>query len=180
MLNITLSSREKKLLLATLSIFFLAIFYLFILEPQIKKIAKGKRELKKLGLELKKNLRICQTRSVIEKNYLELRKKVVAQAPREEELSQLLSSLENSAQEAKILPLSIEPSPIKEYEFYRKLTVEMALQGDLASLTKFFYHLQYSPYRFIVDKLLIISGEEKSKLLKVQLSLSILLSGGKT
>ncbi len=174
-----MSNREKKLLIATMAITTLVIFFSFVLEPQIKKIIAEKKELRKLALELEKNLQICQSKPSIEQTYLELRKKVIARAPREEELSQLLSEIENLTKSAKILPINIEPLPIKEYEFYRKLTVEMALQGDLASLTKFLYNLQYSSHRFIIDKIIISSSGEKSKLLKVQLSLSILLSGEK-
>ena len=177
MLNLTLSRREKKLLIATLVTAFLVIFYLFILEPQIKKLSEEKKEISKLTLQEKKFLQISQTKGTIEKKYLELRKKIIAQAPREEELSKLLSELEDFAKAAKILPVSIEPLPIKEYELYRKLSVEMAVQGDIASLTKFLYNLQCSPDRFIIDKLLVRAVSEKSKLLSARLSISILLSG---
>ena len=177
MLNLTLSHREKKLFATTLAIAFLVVFYLFILEPQIKKLSEREREINKLTLQEKKFLQINQTKDAIEKKYLGLRKKIIAQAPREEELSKLLSELENSTKAAKILPISIEPLPIKGYELYRKLSVEMALQGDIASLTKFLYNLQCSPDRFIIDKLLVRAASEKSKLLSVKLSISILLSG---
>lgn len=180
MLNLTLSHREKKLLTATLAIVFMVIFYLFILEPQIKKLSEGRREINKLSIREKKFLQTNQTKGAVEKKYLELRKKIIAQAPREEELSKLLSELENSTKAAKILPISIEPLPIKEYELYRKLSVEMTLQGDIASLVKFLYNLQCSSERFIIDKLLVRAASEKSKLLSVKLSISILLSGKDT
>ena len=177
--NIALSEREKRLAVITAVIIILTVFFSFILEPQIKKISKAKKELKKISFQLEKNLEICRQKKFIEEKHLLLRKEIIAQAPPEEELSELLSELQGFARTSKIIPISIEPLPIKKYDFFRELTIEMSSQGELAGLTAFLYKLKHSSHRFIVNKFLLSAPSERSKLLKMQISLSILLSGEK-
>jgi Tfp pilus assembly protein PilO len=133
-----------------------SLAYNFILEPLGKRWTALNNEIRIMQLKLKKSTQTLKRRIEIMERYENISSYVgKTRGSDEEEITILLSELERLASTSSARITDIKPRPPKLHEYYKKYSIEVESEGDIATLTKFIYEIQNSPQLLSIEKVSI-------------------------
>jgi Tfp pilus assembly protein PilO len=130
-----------------------SLFYSFILEPLATRWLSLNNEIRIMQLKLKKSTQTLKRRIEIMDRYENIAAYVgKPRGSDEEEMTVLLSELERLASASSARITDIKPRPPKQLDYYKKYTIEVESEGDMATLTKFIYEIQNSSQLLSIEK----------------------------
>ncbi len=166
-----LSSREKKILYAALTVILLAGAYHGILRPLNEKIAVLDDEIFSTEMKLRKaKVYLRQKDQILEesKKYPNLAQ--LDAGTDEEETARILSLIEVSARKYGVSLSDVKPNPIKTDKWTKRFEVELNGECTLEQLTLFVFELEHSAQMLKVEQVSSAPKEEKSPVLRSQMT----------
>jgi len=171
-----LSKREKSILLGCAAVVVVSILYNLIFEPLVKTWSNLNKQIKGSKLKLKKGKQIVRRSTEIAAHY----DKIASFIPQgkgsdEEEITNLLSEIEQLARSAGSRITDIKPRKVKDTGYYKRYIVEVESEGDINGFTKFIYEIQNSSQLLKVEKLSIGMTRASGGVLKANMVISKIL-----
>ncbi len=161
MISFNLSSREKRIALATVIVVGSALLYKFLVQPIAHRwFHSGRITTEEKGnlLRLRYALEIQED---VEKNYQTYKKAILAQGSDEEELARFLREIENISKPLDVGIVSMKPLPIMDKGLYKRYTIQVEAEADILNLGRFLYEIKTSPFLIKVRRIQInAKGEE--------------------
>jgi len=154
-LKSSVSSREKKLAVATFALASFGLCFVFVVEPLYKSYKALNQEIKEKQLRLAKNQRLMREKDAITKEFQKYSELITTKKSHEEEMALVLSEIEKTGKAAQMYLSDVKPQRIKDMDFYRELLVEIKFQANMQCITKFIYNLQNSASLLKVKRLQI-------------------------
>lgn len=166
-----LSAREKKILYLTLTVLLIAGGYHGVWRPLQAKIVSMDDEIFSMEMQLRKA-----------KTYLRQKDQIIEEAAKypnlsqleggtdEEETARILSLVEQAARKNGMSISDVKPNPIKSDKWMKRFEVELNGESTLEQLTQFVYELEHSPQMLKVEEISSAPKEEKSPVLRSQMT----------
>lgn len=163
-----LSKREKRISLLTGGVILFALLYNFLFEPMVKIWVDLDKQILTKEIRLKKNLQTISQREIIESKYARYVGliPVGGESPDEKRAAELLSEIERIASDAAVRINEMKPRQVKDFESYRKFTIELETEASIADLLRFIYDLESQPRFLKVEKLRLNAKDTQSHILK--------------
>lgn len=160
------SKRERFLFIFTICVVLSVGLYIFILEPVYKKWAQVGVEFESANVRLFKNLKLLTDKEDIEKEYDRYKDYIQKGGPGEEEAASILKEIETIALNSGVKITSIKPKGMKQFQSYRKFSVELVSEGKIGQFLKFIYDLEGSKKLLKVERLVLSLKGAQSDFLK--------------
>lgn len=171
----SLTSREKKIFFLCLIVIGFYIVYSF----GYQKIKEGITAQQEVFLENEKTLRryaqIVRSEKTIEQKFAHYAKILEQKGSDEQEMTRVLSDIEETANKVDIRISNMEPGKIKKGDFYNYFSVDIQAEGPLKKICELLYVLEGKPNYFYVDEIRIEKYAARADTLKCRLVVSRLL-----
>jgi len=153
-----LSSREKRLLVSVIILFYFLGTYVLLLEPARKKYRQVTQEIALKEAGLRKALLIIDRKREIENQLQKYAGAIQMTGSAEEEIAKLLTDIEILS--ANLVSFtSVKPRAVRDLGFYKQLVVEVECETDIMALTKFIYQIEHSNKMLEILRLRIEASE---------------------
>ncbi|MCK9216713.1 MAG: LysM peptidoglycan-binding domain-containing protein [Firmicutes bacterium] len=175
-LKISMSKKEKNLLILLLSAIFIFLVFKFVIDPQTKTLARLEEEKVALSKESLKNNKIMAKNDSVRKQWTELNKDIQALSNKyysHMEQSVIMQELNAIIDESDLdIPSISFSNPellnIDEYET-ESMLISLPFRGDYKGLNEFLSKLRENPKKILVKQLSLSKGNED--LLEGQISI---------
>lgn len=164
-----LSSREKRLLIVTMGIFFVVGTYVYLIEPLWNYWIGLDAEIIQYQDKLRRAQSILRREKFIVKTYKKYEKKLKIEGSDQTKTARILKEIETTARNNQFNINDIKPQSIRDREFYKFYLIELEAEADVMSLAKFIYDLQISQQSLRVSRLQLAVSSSKPHLLKVDM-----------
>lgn len=171
-----MSKREKSVLLGCVGIVVVSVLYSLVLEPLVKTWSDLGKQIKASSIRLKKSKQIVRRSKEIAAHYERIASFIPqGKGSKEEEITNLLSEIEQLARSAGSRITDIKPRKVKDTGYYKRYIVEVESEGDIGGFTKFIYEIQNSSQLLKVEKLSIGMTRASGGVLKANMVISKIL-----
>lgn len=156
----------------------IVLFYVsdqFIIRALWDRFQRVNRAIKVGEKQLGHDLRNVHQKEQISKEYEKYVQYIQRSGSDEEEVAKILGEIESLARQSQIYLVDMKPQTPKEVDFYKGYAVEIAAEGEMASLTTFLYQLNTSPQLLRVEKLRLNSKKKGDKTLKSSMLITKIL-----
>ncbi|MFH1753701.1 MAG: type 4a pilus biogenesis protein PilO [Candidatus Omnitrophota bacterium] len=166
------SSRERMLIISTVTITVATLVYVFVIEPVIGAYSKINRQIISSTLKMEKGSRLLKRAHEINAEYAKYAELIKPSQSDEEEIASMLKVIEVLARENQIYIRNIRPEPVKMVDFYKEYIFELTTDASITDLGKFIYDIQTSGNLLRVKRLTLSSGSKGRDSLKAVLEIS--------
>lgn len=170
-----LTKREKRLLWTTGGIIFVAIGYVYLIEPGWNFVNRLNNELVAKKIEVLKSRRIISQKDKIDTLYQKLVREMEIKGSLEEEMAVTLREIELLSKKSNLELIDIKPKLIKDMDFYKRLVIVIEAEGKIDQITKFIYELASSTQLLKVSSLRLTAKSGTNGVLISQLVISRIL-----
>lgn len=156
----------------------IVVFYVsdqFIIQSLWGQLQRINRAIKIGEKQLGHDLRNVHQKEQISKEYEKYVQYIQRSGSDEEEVAKILGEIESLARQSQIYLVDMKPQTPKEVDFYKEYTVEIAAEGEMASLTTFLYQINTSSQLLRVEKLRLNSKKKGDKTLKSSMLITKIL-----
>ena len=167
-----LTLREQQILAIA---FFVAFAYFnvhFIFRPLKEKITALENNIRSTQKRFLKNKRIIKKEEAVESEYAKHALSLKQKASDEQEMASILSEVEAVANQLNMRIADMKPNKVKRVDFYNSFSVNLTIEGELATTTHFLYALQNTPHLFKVDEIYFERSSFRASELRCRLILS--------
>ena len=168
----SLSLREKKLTILTVTVIGCAILYALVLEPAVKHYVDLDRQLTRKKLQVVKSRWLYRQRDLFETEYAKYVEYTKSSASEEEKTISILKEIENLARTNRVYIKNIKPAEVKRFGFYEKYTFNLSTEAEAEELLSFMYSLQTSKQLLKVERFTLSSKRAQPKVLKGNLKIT--------
>jgi len=169
------SKREKKIFIFCILMVLIYIGYRFIFIEMQEEEAFWKAKVLNAERKVEKSLNVLNKESSINARYEEYLKLLEQKTSDTQQMASILSEIESIAGEIKLKIEDMKPKKIKKQDFYNHFSVNIRIQGEMGTITKFLYALQTKPHLFHIDELRLEKRSARVKEIKCELVASRLL-----
>ncbi len=171
-----LSKRERIILHICIFAIVLTSLYVFALEPIKMKMKALNEELYGKRMLLEKSRDILSQKDVLESTYAQYENKIKSNDTAQKRLATFAMEIESLAKQSGIQKISgINPLPVRNFDIYNELSVQMSTTCTITSLNMLLYKMYSSDSIYNVEKLRINLEATDTKMLKVQFLISTIL-----
>lgn len=123
--------------------------------------------------QLKKNEGIIQSAKAVEKDYTETIGRFKQTKSNEQEMSAILSEIEQVARQLGLQIADLKPQRVKTDANFNRFSVSLTISSELDNIIQFLYELQREPHFFNVEEVRFDKGAQRGvEALKTSLILS--------
>lgn len=172
---ISLSPRERRIVLAALGVALLALFYQMVLEPFLKKWHSVSKEIRVTEVRLQKTQSLLGKEADLErlfKQYVGV--SLEEKGGDEATLTAILQEVEAMAQRSGLKVLEMRPLSQRKVSLFQERGLEVSAEGSASQFAQFVYALLDSPHSLKIEKLELYSKSEQDPLLRGILVVSVL------
>ncbi len=170
-----LSKRESKIFIFCIFMIFIYVSYQFVYKPIEKKSKVLEGKIFKTQRRLKKNTKVLQRESVVQKKHKKYIVRFKQSLSNQEEMNRIFSEVEKVARESNVKIIDMKPNKIKEIDFYKVFSVNIQTQGSMDLISKFLYVLESDPYYFRIDEMNLEKRSTRTSYIKCRIVVSRLL-----
>ena len=170
-----LLKREKKIILAVLIILLCIILYGFVLEPAFKGWVQLDNSISAKKIKLHKYVKLTAGLKAKNSEYRKYAPADKNTKSEEQELSVLLSNVEELARKSNVYLDILKPVSVKDEKLYKKFLVEAELETAMNDLMGFFYEIENSPLMLKVETVDMAAKPGQKDIIKVRLLISKIL-----
>ena len=170
-----LSKRERYV--AYISVAIIACVFLdkVVFRPVINRLENLNSQILIQGKKLEKSMHILRQEDSITGEYEKYAQHINQERSDEEEIGELLSSIEKLAKKASVFLVDMKPSPVESWEFYKKYTVKIEAEAKISYLADFIYQLEKSPQSLRVAELRLSPKKKEFSNLKIYMTVTQIL-----
>lgn len=166
-----LSKRERTIFYITVFVVAFFLFFKFVIEGMLRLNTHLNRELHNKQVQLRRAGQIAKKGSV-QKDYETLIAALKMVKNPQEEMARLLSEIDKIAKDSGVNVLNIRPQEIEDKKFYKRLSVDLRLEGENRNIMRFVFYLESSPLLLRIDKFNLAARSSQRGFLDCELSLS--------
>ncbi|MCB1194595.1 type 4a pilus biogenesis protein PilO [bacterium] len=163
------TSREKYLILLTVTVLVSVGLYLYVLEPLWVYWHGMDSTIYNLEKKLQRSQIILSREQNIEAEYLSYEKRFKLEGSDQEKTAVILKEIETAARSNKVHINDIKPRQIKDEEFYKYYVIELEVEANVIDLSKFIYDLQISTHALRVTRIQIGANSSSPNQLKTEM-----------
>ncbi len=171
------SPREQKIFYICIVVAILCGAYSFLVKPVYSRWMKLEKSITEEEIKYLRFKKLVKLRGRIEEEYNKHREKIKPLGSEEEEIATLLKEIEMQARKIGLYISKIKPLPVNDTTFCKEYTVQLKTEGDVLTLAKFLYNLQFSPQTLKVKRL-EIKAKQKGNYLDSGILITQIVSPG--
>jgi len=171
-----LSKKEKIGLSLAMAFMMIAFFDRLIVSPIRGKILKINQSIKIGEKQLAHDLRNVYQKDKIEEKFKSFSGYIERSGSDEKEVAKILGEIEALAGQSNIYLVDTKPQTPKKIDFYKEYIIEIEVEGEMTSLTKFFHQVNISSQLLRIKKLRLSSKNEEGTILKSSLVITKVLN----
>jgi hypothetical protein len=169
-----MSGRERGLLYMTVAVVAGALWYSYVLGPVVGRWKSAGSEIARKELLYQKAGRIADRQDAAQQDYLTFVDQLRLKGSDQEEMAALLKEVEGLAR-GKVRITNVKPHSVKDFDFYKRFSIEIDSETDMESLVKFMYAAEHSSSLLRVERIRIQVKGGEADLLDVSLLVTKLL-----
>ncbi len=156
-----LSAKEKRWLLATVSVACVAAAYVWVLEPLMSHASGTGQKLESKKTAFQKSLKNMALYESGNAEYARLAERLPGMSGKED-ITGSLGDLEKIAGESSVSIASIKPQTFEEEDGSKRVLFEISASADAPSFARFLYRLETSPQLLRVKRFSVMPGTQSS------------------
>ena len=170
-----LSKREK--FIAIISVVLIAGVFLdkIVFAPVINKFESLNEQILIQEKKLKKTMRILLQEELITDEYEKYVRHIKQERSNEEEVAVLLKDIEEIANDSSVFIVDMKPSPVKNWESYKKYTIKIEAEATVGYLADFIYRLEKTPRLLRVVELRLSPKKNEFSILRIRMAITQIL-----
>ena len=161
-----LSKKEMGLAVLTASLAASAFFYVILIEPVFREWKNLDRQLKAKKAAAVKHADLLLNNPAIEAEYRKLSSNAKASESKEEDVTAGLDDLEKISKAASVLITTLKPETTRDTEGLREIWLDVSVDADVVSLSKFLYEIEKPEHLFRVKRLTVVPAAPNNRSLK--------------
>lgn len=166
-----LNKREKIILAVTCAVVVFSLLSKLIIEPVLARNEALNKGIRMTQEKLKKYLRLLSQKEYLKGSYAKISSSVNIPPEGKDDLTGILSEIENLARDANLRIVDMRPQSPKSLSSYKESYLELRAEGDMESCLKFIYNIENSLALLAVKKFQI-SAKPASSILEASFLIS--------
>ncbi len=169
-----LNHREKKLLALCVATALVSLLVNYVICPFTNRWSDVEEAIRQKELLLEKGKRTVDRKDVLMSKYERVQDQVLSAGSTEEEISAFLSEIESLSGKG-IRITNIKPRAIDEKGTYKSMFIELDLEGEIISLSRFIFDLYQSPMLLELEQFDLSPKAQEAELIKGHMVVSRIL-----
>ena len=153
------SKREKLLAVITITLVIAVVFYISIIEPQLKTYRSRLEHMRGLQLTLTKMRTDLLIKDRIDEIYRQIKPLIAGVGNEQQEISRFTRDLSDKYSMLDVKIRMVKILPTTDEEFYRRLSVKIEMVGDIRNILNFIGLIESHPQPIKLEKFDIIARE---------------------
>lgn len=168
-----LTKREKNILIICVVLGGAYFGYNGVYKPVTERLDYLDQKAVVLQKQIKKNREMIKNSEQVEKNYAEIVDRFKQVRSNEQEMSAILSEIEDVARGLEMQIADLKPHRVRSEANFNRFSVSLTLSSEISDIVQFIYELQKEPHFFNVEEVRFDKSNQRGKdSLKTSLVLS--------
>lgn len=156
-----LTKREQNILIICIVLVFSYVGYNGVYKPTSERIQYLDERALTLQQQLKKSQMTISRSDLVGRKYADIIKRFKQSRSNEQEMSAILSEIENAAKQLNLQIADLKPQRVKSDEDFNWFSISLTISSGLDNIVQFLYAVQNEPYFFNVEEIRFDKGAQR-------------------